>query len=237
MMKLRMLGNLLTLWSLCAAAILAVRVGSAWQPTPLQALFTFPDGTLCRMPCMFGVSTGTAEPTAVINMLDAHPLILRLSTKGSERPHEQFISIRETGISAYVRLNKDRVYTLSFNAFSRVSDLPVEEHGIGKPLFYATLGDALALWGPPTSIEIVRNLVSLKMYVALCYQPEYFCIGFMGPRSPRISLDLPFYSYYATDPQQMDAILRKQQAEHAVYPWVGVTLVENYWRRFRYTAN
>ncbi|MBX3084022.1 MAG: hypothetical protein KF716_20470 [Anaerolineae bacterium] len=232
-MNLRMLGHVLIAWTVCVAAILVVRVASAWQHSPLQALFSNPDGSLCQMPCMLGVQTGTSTPDTVLAVLHAHPLILQVQAKQSERPHEQFISIREMGISAYVRITDDRVHTLSFNSFARVTDIPLAERGIGKAIIAATLGDALLLWGPPTSIEIVRDLVSLKMYISLCYQQKHFCIGFMGPRSLRVSLNLPLYSFYATDPEQMETLLRNLQAKRSVYPWVGATLIENYWRRYR----
>ena len=232
----RLIGKIFTAWAVCAAAIVAVRITGAWQPSPLQPLFAYADGAPCPMPCLFGIRTGMATSETVINALHANPLIMQLQTKDSDRPHEQFISIRELGISAFVRITNDHVYTLSLNSFAKMADLPVAENGIGEVTSAATLGDALLLWGPPTSIEVVRDLVSLKMYISLCYQREHFCIGFIGPRSLRLPLRLPFYSFYATDPDQMDFLLRNLKAKRSVYPWIGATKIENYWRRFRQSS-
>jgi hypothetical protein len=54
--------------------ILAIRGIGKVQPDPIAVLFTNPDGSACKIPCLLGVRTGGMTIGESLQVLEAHPL-------------------------------------------------------------------------------------------------------------------------------------------------------------------
>lgn len=213
---------------LLGAVILGWRVLQVGPAIPLQALFSNADGSPCAMPCMFGVHPGMSHAEQVISALSAHPLISNLQPQPADEPDDKFISIRERGISSFVRMMEDQVSTITFNMYVNSGiELPPEQK-IGSVASVATLGDAILLWGAPELVTILQDRIATEMYVSLCYKAQEFCVGFIGKRAVRIYPALTFYSFYTNSSAQMNALLTNMENRGAVYSWLGLTTLERY---------
>jgi hypothetical protein len=62
---------------------LIIRVIGDTYPSPVAILFTYPDGTPCELPCLFGIRPGKTSYKAAIALLKANPLFgEQLAEKG-----------------------------------------------------------------------------------------------------------------------------------------------------------
>ncbi|MCS6870017.1 MAG: hypothetical protein RML95_05650 [Anaerolineae bacterium] len=61
-----------------SAAIIVQRLA---PPTPFALLFTMPDGTPCRRPCLFGARAGETSYQETLDLLDRHPLTRDLARR------------------------------------------------------------------------------------------------------------------------------------------------------------
>ena len=58
-------------------------VGSTYPSPKLAAIFTNPDGSLCEMPCMFGIRPNVTRTTELLQIMRNHPIFLPLVRKES----------------------------------------------------------------------------------------------------------------------------------------------------------
>jgi hypothetical protein len=58
-----------------AAFLVTLRLVGASQPDPIAVLFTNPDGTPCKMPCLLGVRPEDMTVGEALQILRAHPLV------------------------------------------------------------------------------------------------------------------------------------------------------------------
>ncbi|MBX3063566.1 MAG: hypothetical protein KF726_11355 [Anaerolineae bacterium] len=220
--------SLLFLLLLLGAVVIGRRVLRAGQAIPLQALFSNADGNPCAMPCMFGVRPGMPHTDQVISALSTHPLITVLQPQPGSVPTDEFISIRERGISSFVRMMGDQVSTITFNMYVHDGMVVPPEQKITNAASAATLGDAILLWGTPELVTILQDRVAKEMYVSLCYKAQGFCVGFIGKRALRIYPALSFYSFYTNSSEQMSALLANMESHGAGSRWMGLTTLERY---------
>lgn len=55
-------------------AIAVARMIGSRYPSPLDLLFTYPDGSPCQRPCLFGIRTGETKAADAVSMLKSHPI-------------------------------------------------------------------------------------------------------------------------------------------------------------------
>ena len=65
---------------LLAVAVFTMRLIGGAQPLPTVTLFTNPDGTPCKRPCLFGIEPGKTTREEAVALLKAHP-ILKIETQ------------------------------------------------------------------------------------------------------------------------------------------------------------
>jgi hypothetical protein len=61
-----------------AALVFAARLTGRAQPLPLLPLITNPDGSACRLPCLFGIRPGETTTVEAVRILSRHPLTRNL---------------------------------------------------------------------------------------------------------------------------------------------------------------
>jgi len=81
---LRLIRLCLALSVVLIGGILASRVLGMAQANPVATLFTNPDGSPCRMPCLFGVRPGEMTLEEGLKILDQHPLTHRMTARYSD---------------------------------------------------------------------------------------------------------------------------------------------------------
>jgi hypothetical protein len=122
------------------------------HPTALAALFTNPDGTSCKLPCLFGIRPGETNVANALAMLDAHPLARELDVWCKDRQHVRsrqprrdapIIVIEVTAddiVDAILLVDDNIPYQNSFPSLhSNPDSLPAA----------ASIGDAVAILGTP----------------------------------------------------------------------------------------
>lgn len=67
--------SIFVLFGLILGSVIAVRVGGGVVRTPVDYLFTNPDGTPCEMPCLLGVRPGRMSFADAARMLRQHPMV------------------------------------------------------------------------------------------------------------------------------------------------------------------
>src|SRR5438876_6825135 len=77
--------TILFTWTILSSRL----VGSA-QPLPFSALFTYPDGSPCESPCIFGVRPGYTTHKDAIALLQSHPLARHLRQTAFESVADNF---------------------------------------------------------------------------------------------------------------------------------------------------
>src|SRR5260221_3171415 len=59
----------------CVSAVTVPRIAFSRNASQMAALFTYPDGSPCTQPCMFGVRLGQTRQADAITLLKSHPLL------------------------------------------------------------------------------------------------------------------------------------------------------------------
>jgi hypothetical protein len=72
-----------------SCVLLIIRWGFSTIPAPLMLLFTNPDGSACKMPCLFGIRPDEMHVGEALDMLRTHPLTRNLRLLS----HEETVSI------------------------------------------------------------------------------------------------------------------------------------------------
>src|SRR5260221_2458504 len=70
----RFFGLLLIPFLVTTVSVYATRMIGGLHPSPAAMLFTNPDGSPCKLPCLFGVRPGETTVEEALRLLVAHPL-------------------------------------------------------------------------------------------------------------------------------------------------------------------
>ena len=83
---MRLIRLYLALIVVLCGVMLAIHLIGGLYPNPIAVLFTNPDGSLCHMPCLFGVRPGEMTVEEGLEVLDKHPLThgMQLDARDSE---------------------------------------------------------------------------------------------------------------------------------------------------------
>src|SRR5258708_10787059 len=145
----RLFRLVLAIISVTAGAIVTVRLIGSAQASPLAALFSFPDGTPCKKPCLFGIRAGETRLIDAVQMLQTHPLTRNLTMFDS--PY-WYMSDRASPASSGTLIVFRADSGGLIDAITVAADAPTRSQ-IGNVLNLlpepASLGDLLAAWGRP----------------------------------------------------------------------------------------
>src|SRR5579859_4855120 len=65
-----------------ACALAVIRLVGSSRPLPLGILFTNPDGSVCKQPCVAGIIPGETRLPDVLTLLKSHPLTRGFASAG-----------------------------------------------------------------------------------------------------------------------------------------------------------
>lgn len=200
----------LLLIGLSGAVVAAQHIGAAQAPTPFAALFTNPDGSLCKMPCVLGLRLKETTKAEVLRLLATHS-----STKQS----------RLSDLGRYVRLNGDLSVTVWFSDDQTVSTIDLTFTGKRRQ----TLATTIAALGTPDYIIINTNGGN---DTTSYYRADKIVITF-------VRRNFPLYDdgYYEADGLWMNTDFIGMtfgldvQPDTRAVKWAGFTSVSRYYNR------
>jgi hypothetical protein len=148
----------------CTSALIVVaRQIGAIRASPLVALFTYPDGSSCKLPCMFGVRPGETKFDDVIPILEVHPLARNLNVRSGDR----ILKVSQTTQRQWIFVVKsadglvDVIDLISKDPFDQSAvNLPVNARALPEA---ASIGDFISLFGSPDGVEISPALGTGRM--------------------------------------------------------------------------
>jgi hypothetical protein len=115
-----------------------VQLSAKMQPSHLAMLFTNPDGTPCKRPCLFGIRPGETPYEPAIRLLQTHPL-----TRSFESDTDRGVFSGQ-GISIIVFLSDS-------NLVSRIDLIRTSD---SADVSWGTLGEVVAVLGPPQLVGV-----------------------------------------------------------------------------------
>lgn len=146
--------------SVVLLAMLLVRLAGNRLPLNTAPLFTHPDGTPCREPCLFGIRPGETDGQTAAIVLRSHPLTRDFQIIGTD-PYR-------------IEADSDRIMMISFNEgvdglvdeITLATYVRYGEHGGSNiPLPPSgVLGDVLSLFGSPNFVQLARGGDPLLIY-------------------------------------------------------------------------
>src|SRR5579859_475753 len=146
---------------LCAAAIIALmgaallsRAVGAASPSPLDILFTNPDGSPCQMPCLFGVRPGQMTVDQAQQLLEQHPLTRTMRKEVLENG----VAFESRGILLLVISNDGhRINWLNLERYwlnNPVTPMPFPDPRLTSAFDSVILGNIIRYFGTPAGLEI-----------------------------------------------------------------------------------
>jgi hypothetical protein len=199
--------RVLVLFAISTTVILTSRLVGSAQSLPFSALFTYPDGSPCESPCLFGVRPGYTTHEDAIALLRSHPLTQNLShwidESGVDNFGGEYITISIAPDVSWISI---RDYRPTFHVTS-TRELP-----------RGTLADVILLFGAPEAVELSNQLY--------CFHLGYRLLGqYQHPVENHIDRQLPLLELIiSAQPMTGAAPSRK--------PWQGFTSASLYLRNF-----
>jgi hypothetical protein len=138
---------LITTVVLSLGMVIARRIGAAQPPSSFALMFTNPDGTLCNMPCMFGIRVGETTEKQAIKLIQIHPLTRNL-TQELGIDYARSLTDYSEGDSVVIFAGSIGGVFLRISKEKIVSDIDWSFHEPQK------VGDVVALLGAPHLIRL-----------------------------------------------------------------------------------
>lgn len=133
-----------------AAIGLSIAIG-LHRTDPMAPLFTYPDGTPCPMPCLFGIQPGITAREDALALAAAHPMTAMLTVTDDYAQQTSAAPFRAYGSPAASRVRGDRellgsagpgspqIVQLHIYAYSRLPEGPRRFH-------FASLANPQRVW-------------------------------------------------------------------------------------------
>jgi hypothetical protein len=192
----------LALVTVLALVVGAVRAGGEPQAASVSALFTNPDGSPCKRPCLLGVRPGETTLEAAYNLLKSHPLT-RDFGDWSQRTGSTVARIRLNTVLTVLQDHDGIVSVISLRfdggADSRLADISLGDviNVLGPPGFLQPSGQnerVLRLYYPSERMVLISQVnergdgkqlsaTAPLMYLSLCAPDWFFSVW----RSPMLS--------------------------------------------------
>jgi hypothetical protein len=226
-----------------AAVIIAASLITRHRESPLQAMFTAPDGTACDQSCVFGIRPGVTNLDQAVDMLKKHPLthdIRYVEGPGSRTGSAYVFASQNSVLTLYpdnnIIIQRVRLtYKPGYRPYSP-SSIPLSPAlQLESILQVATMGQVLSFAGLPGNQDLFCSLVRQKISCALglyymLYNslPIYMQVDSIGQSIIRIS------------PQTMinDFLFVASSDQYWLRPndriqWIGFTLAGSYIRQLQ----
>ena len=141
---------------LFAAATAFTRVLGRPESSLFVGIFTNPDGSPCKPPCMFGIRPGETSINDGIAMLTAHPLT-RHFTVSSLDPYRIEMQADRIIMITMLKTEDDLVDEITLSWYVRYTHPAGEAPPDGPLPEPETLGDIIALFGSPDFVQLISS--------------------------------------------------------------------------------
>ncbi len=174
----------LALLLLVISLLIVVRLLGARNSSPLASLFTNPDSSPCKLPCLFGVRVGEMTVDNAIKLIETHPVArdFQLDSGGrtikpGKAAKSPIMLVEGTG-DGLVRM----VNLTSSRWFYNIPDDPNE---LALPMA-ASIGDFISLFGAPDNLQTTYWDSGRLNYVWVRLEPKVALgIGILLPGAAR----------------------------------------------------
>ncbi len=135
---------------LFAVLITALCVIGTTRMNPVTVFFTNPDGSPCKMPCLFGVRPGEMTANEAIKMLRTHPFTRKLDIEGN-------IDAQNPTVNGDVVLDVDPKNSYRYT-------IAITTAVLQRAKIPFRTGDVISLLGNPQSVIPPNGLIAGVMY-------------------------------------------------------------------------
>jgi hypothetical protein len=220
-----------------ALLITSIHLLGGLHPNPIVVLFTNPDGSPCKMPCLLGVNPDEMTVDQALNVLRAHPLLrnirvrrLTLAADNSEFVVELQTKELVVAVENNVPYTGDKwaIHAIVLRAAGNPS-APSANPELQRIVSAAVTGDVLAYLGSPESMGFYgRGKDTLaRVYMHLDYASQHMIVASAMRNDP----NAPRYGYTLNDPLFSVVVFRQDVSLGACRHWFGFISLENFYER------
>jgi hypothetical protein len=220
---MRLLRLILIATSILTIPIFLIRQINGSQSSQFAMVFTNPDGSPCKMPCMFGIKPGETKYEDAVKLLREHPITRSLTNDSDIRDLDTLMLLDRSGHFA-VWLFRDSNGSIRALAVERPSFPWLSVETSKSALAPISMGSTLAVLGVPDHVEFLDADTALyylryRLKIRLVRRTYCHCADpdFVG-------MDDWF------DVMDMGG---KFNIESDSYRWLGFANVRRYWAKYR----
>jgi hypothetical protein len=194
-------------------------LGKTAPPPAFAQWFTYPDGSPCPMPCLFGIRPGITKWDEAYPLLKSHPLLMINSLK-----NQSGTTIVTKSFDVAIKGNADQIYSMRIinNKSDVVNIFYVYLYGLDDT--HVTMADVLILFGSPQSITVSPYNGSDATFIQFQNQTLRVTVYKPIPQCAFIP-ETEIYDFQIRDLESIEESLR-------FYQWAGFAPLQTYWKRY-----
>jgi hypothetical protein len=221
-----------------AVGLAVIRWLGTTQPDSIAILFTNPDGSPCKMPCLFGVRTGEMTVGEALAVLRTHPLTKNMQRRPLQDADAKYGAVLRTeGAMIVIAVPKPETSDdVPVSVISLIPDSRQDPFGLlskSDPRLTAVLagmtsGAVFLYFGPPDEVEFSSDPFGFPHGLDLIYHER----GLVADN--RLKPEIPSGRYLMDINGSLDGLIvvTTVQGRHFdSYPWLGFVSIEDYGRR------